>query len=597
MIKFPALRSRRRSCKPVVHPLLVALALCCGGTNSIVWAASYLVQFEGPGVLRALAEQHSDLARFQRQEEVSEAELARLIAEAPAQLQKLFATEGYFNPVLRVERVAGVIMPQWRVIIESGPQTTVRAVQINASGVMTEVADDSGSRRVERIREQWALSEGAPFRQSSWSEAKNTLLTSLWVDRYPAARIVNSQATIDADANQARLKVDFDSGPLFRYGEIQVNGLGRVPRSVVDNLSSLRAGQPYTQKDLLDLQDRLLSSGLFDSATVQIDADPALAEAVPVQVRLAERARQSLVLGLGYSTLSGPRATIEHTHLRVFGLNWQVKSTAKLARDDRSFATEFLSYPQPNFYRNLFAANISRLDAGGMVIDQQQVRVGRRHDANDISRLYYIAAIRDATDTKEPLSGNAIIGNYEWRYLKVDSPLFPTRGFAVTAQGGGGVRFGEVNSGQPFLRAHGRFNYYQPLGGLWLSQLRFELGQVLANKPEGIPQTLLFRAGGPDSVRGYSRQSLGIDGPGYVAGGRFMMNGSAEISREIFPTWYGAMFVDAGDASRQLSDWSVKVGYGVGVRWRSPVGPLKADISYGQQVKKFRLDVSVGVTF
>ena len=583
---------------------LAALTLACAVSLSspASAAAAYAVRFEGPTVLCAIAEQHSELARFQSQDDVSSNELSRLIAEAPVQLGKLFATEGYFNPLIRVERSAAVAgtVPQLRVSIESGPQTYIDAVALTPAGAITQAADDGSGNRVERIAQQWALSKGAPFRQASWSDAKNTLLTSLWVDRYPAAHIVTSQATIDADANLAQLAVVYDSGPLFLYGETQVSGLARLPRSVVDNLSSLRAGQPYVQKQMLDFQDRLLGSGLFDSATVQIEPDPALAEAVPVQIRLRERAMQTLVLGLGYSTLSGPRATIEHSLLRVFDFDWQVKTTAKLGRDDRSFATEFLSYPQPNFYRNLFAASLSRLEAGGMVINQEQLRVGRRHDADRITRLYYFAAIRDKSDkttNTEPLSGNAFLYNYEWRYLSVDSPLFPTRGFAVTAQGGGGVRFGEANSGQPFLRATGRFNFYQPLGGLWLSQLRLEVGQVLTNKPEGIPQTLLFRAGGIDSVRGYARQSLGVAGPGYAAGGRFLMTGSAEIAREVFPTWYGAVFVDAGDASRQVSEWSAKFGYGVGVRWRSPVGPLKADISYGQQVKKLRLDVSVGVTF
>ena len=578
--------------------VVTALALACAVSVSspASAAASYSVTFEGPSALCALAEQHSELARFQSQDDVSGSELARLISEAPVQLGKLFATEGYFNPVVRVERAAGLV-PQLRVIIEAGPQAHVEAVELTPAGAITQVVDESGGNRIERIQQQWSLAKGAPFKQSSWSDAKNTLLTSLWVDRYPAARIVNSQATIDADENLARLKVDYDSGPLFLYGETLLSGLVRLPRSVVDNLSSLRPGQPYVQKQMLDFQDRLLGSGLFDSATVQIEPDPALAEAVPVQIRLRERAQQTLVLGLGYSTLSGPRATIEHSLLRVFDFDWQVKTTAKLGRDDRSFSTEFLSYPLPNFYRNLFAASVSRLEAGGMVINQDQIRLGRRYDADRITRLYYLATIRDKTNTVEPLSGNAFLYNYEWRYLSVDSPLFPTRGFAVTAQGGGGVRFGAANSGQPFLRATGRFNFYQPRGGLWLSQLRFEVGQVLANKPEGIPQTLLFRAGGIESVRGYSRQSLGVDGPGYAAGGRFLMTGSAEIAREVYPTFYGAVFIDAGDASRQLSDWSAKFGYGVGVRWRSPVGPLKADISYGQQVKKLRLDVSVGVTF
>lgn len=579
---------------------LAALTLACAvSLSSPALAAAYAVRFEGPTVLCAIAEQYSELARFQSQDDVSSNELSRLITEAPAQLGKLFATEGYLNPRIRVERSAAVAgtVPQLRVIIESGPQTYIDIVALTPAGAITQVADDGSGNRVERIAQQWALSKGAPFRQASWSDAKNTLLTSLWVDRYPAARIVTSQATIDADANLAQLAVAYDSGPLFLYGETQVSGLARLPRSVVDNLSSLRRGLPYVQKQMLDFQDRLLGSGLFDSATVQIEPDPALAEAVPVQIRLRERALQTLVLGLGYSTLSGPRATIEHSLLRVFDFDWQVKTTAKLGRDDRSFATEFLSYPLPNFYRNLFAASLSRLEAGGMVINQEQMRAGRRYDADRITRLYYFAAIRDKTNTIEPLNGNAFLYNYEWRYLSVDSPLFPTRGFAVTAQGGGGVRFGEANSGQPFLRATGRVNLYQPLGGLWLSQLRVEVGQVLANKPEGIPQTLLFRAGGTDSVRGYARQSLGVAGSGYAAGGRFLMTGSAELMREVFPTWYGAVFIDAGDASRQVSDWSAKFGYGVGVRWRSPVGPLKADISYGQRVKKFRLDVSVGVTF
>ena len=587
----------------LIHARCVASAVtlaCAMCVSSVVAAAdAYSVKFEGPSALCALAEQHSELARFQSQADVSTSELTRLIAEAPAQLGKLFATEGYFNPVIRIERAAPVLgaVPQLRVIIDAGPQARIDAVELNPTGAILHVVDEASGNRIERIAQQWSLSKGAPFKQASWSAAKNTLLTSLWVDRYPAARLVNSQATIDADANLARLQVDYDSGPLFLYGETQISGLAKLPRSVVNNLSSLRPGQPYVQKQMLDFQDRLLGSGLFDSATVQIEPDPALAEAVPVQIRLRERAMQTLVVGLGYSTLSGARATIEHSLLRVFDFDWQVKTTAKLGRDDRSFATEFLSYPLPNFYRNLFAASVSRLEAGGLVINQQQLRVGRRYDADRITRLYYFAAIADKTDTIEPLSGNALLYNYEWRYLSVDSPLFPTRGYAVTAQAGGGVRFGETNRSQPFLRATGRFNMYQPLGGLWLSQLRFEAGQVIANKPEGIPQTLLFRAGGVESVRGYSRQSLGVDGPGYAAGGRFLMTGSAEIAREIFPTWYGAVFVDAGDASRQLSDWSAKFGYGVGVRWRSPVGPLKADISYGQQVKKFRLDVSVGVTF
>jgi translocation and assembly module TamA len=574
--------------------------LACAGIFgcTAAWSEQYRVTFEGPSALREIAARHSDLARFQSTTDVSVAELTRLINEAPAQLSRLFATEGFFNPVVRVEREASGGVPQIRVVIEAGSQTIVDRVNVNAVGAIAdENAQNDRPNRADDVRRQWLLPVGAPFRQSAWDDAKSALLTSLWIDRYPAARIVNSEAQIAADDNRARLLVEYDSGPLFRYGELQVSGLARVPRSAVDNLSAIRPGQPYTQKDLLDLQDRLLGSGLFDAASVHIESDPEFAGAVPVEVRLRERAAQTLVLGLGYSTLAGPRATVEHNLQRLFGLEWSVRSSVKVARDDRTIATEFLSYPQPNFYRNLVAANISRFDTAGLVINQQQLRAGRRYDADRITRLYYVAAIRDATTTTEPLSGNAILGNYEWRYLSVDSPVIPTRGFSLTAQGGGGVRFGEVNSGQPFARALGRISLYQPLGAQWFAQLRFQAGAVLSGKDAGIPQSLLFRAGGVDSVRGYSYQSLGITGPGYVSGGQFLMTAGAELTRTIIADWQGALFVDAGDASRRLADWRAKAGYGVGVRWRSPVGPLKADVSYGQAIRRFRLDVSVGVTF
>ena len=108
----------------VVALTFIGLACAVSVSSPASAAAAYSVSFEGPTALCALAEQHSDLARFQSQEDVSANELARLISEAPAQLGKLFATEGYFNPVIRVERVASVAgaAPQLRVVIESGPQ-------------------------------------------------------------------------------------------------------------------------------------------------------------------------------------------------------------------------------------------------------------------------------------------------------------------------------------------------------------------------------------------------------------------------------------------------------------------------------------------
>lgn len=586
------------------RPAALFFALCCA---PIIHAAAYEVTFVAPDVpsaLRATLTRFADVARFADQVDVTNAEIARLVEITPEQLRKLLATEGYFNADIRIETTglqdANSDQRKVTVTIAPGPRTRIASVTITPAGAIT--IEAGGATRIVTVRSLWGLPVGAPFQDGVWSASKSALLTALWADRYPAARIADSAATIDADANEAALKVEFDSGPEFRFGAIAVTGLQRYPRSAVDNLSTITVGQPYTQKALLDFQDRLQASGLFRAAVVDIEPNPALAEAVPVQVRLREQTLHRLLFGPGFSTENGPRITAEHEYLRLFGLDWQSLTRLRWARDERSFSADFLSYPLPNNYRNLVSVSAGRSDVAGLVIDNQRLRMGRRQDADRITRLYFVDVLRSAVrDPNSDLTGNAVIAGSEIVWRNVDNPVFPTRGLAVSGQIGAGTRFGNTEGGKPFLRALGRATYFHPLGEEWLTQARLEVGQVFASTPAGIPQSLLFRAGGEVSVRGYGFQTLGIQGVNptgtYVAGGRFLMTGSAELAREIKPGIYGTVFADVGDAADSVRAWKANTSYGVGARWRSPVGPVSGYVAYAQQTKKVNFGVSVGVTF
>ena len=586
------------------QPATLLALLCCAPS---VHAAAYEVTFVAPDVpsaLRATLSRYADVARFADQTEVTNAEITRLVEIAPEQLRKLLATEGYFNAEIRIE-TTGLqdVNPALRkvtVTIAPGPRTRITSVAITPAGAIT--IEASGATRIAATREQWGLPVGAPFRDSVWAASKSALLSSLWADRYPTARIADSAATIDADDNTAALKLDFDSGPAFRFGPITVTGLQRYPRSSVDNLSTITIGQPYTQKALLDFQDRLQASGLFRAAVVEIEPNPALADAVPVQVRLREQTLHRLLFGPGFSTENGPRITAEHEYLRLFGLDWQSLTRLRWARDESSFSTDFLSYPLPNNYRNLASVSAGRSDVAGLVIDNQRLRVGRRQDADRITRLYFVDVLRSAVRApNSDLTGNAALAGYEMVWRNVDNPVFPTQGLAFSGQIGAGARFGNTEGGKPFLRALGRATYFYPLSEKWLTQARLEVGQVFANTPAGIPQSLLFRAGGEVSVRGYGFQTLGVQGVNpkgtYVAGGRFLTTASAELAREIRPGIYGTVFADVGDAADSVRAWKANTSYGIGARWRSPVGPVSGYLAYAQQTKKVNFGVSVGVTF
>jgi len=178
--------------------------------------------------------------------------------------------------------------------------------------------------------------------------------------------------------------------------------------------------------------------------------------------------------------------------------------------------------------------------------------------------------------------------------------VLPTLGFTFAGQVGGGRSKATNAETGPFSRAYGRFTGYLPLGLSWYGQARVELGQVFKDGRVIAPDSQRFRAGGDDSVRGYGYRELGPISSGVVGSGDVLFTSSVELARPFaasLPSVWGAVFVDAGNAADSFANLRPALGYGIGLRWRSPVGPLKLDWAYGREVRKSRLHFSVGIAF
>ena len=184
---------------------------------------------------------------------------------------------------------------------------------------------------------------------------------------------------------------------------------------------------------------------------------------------------------------------------------------------------------------------------------------------------------------------------YAWTLRNVDHLLYPTRGYLLSFQTDVAAR--ALLSDQDFLRGHGRGVYFYPLGERGQLILRGELGVVAAKSRDGIPSDYLFRTGGDQTVRGYTYQGLGITEGSAVVGGRYLAVASAEYVHWLTGQWGAAAFVDAGNAADSLRELTPTYGVGVGVRWKSPVGPLNLDIAYGEKTRELRLHFSVGFGF
>ena len=563
---------------------------------------AYALAIDAPAALRELLEGNLDLARFRRAAAAADTltgpELDRLVAATPARARALLETEGYFNARVNVEGGPEAL----RVVVQPGPRTTVDRVLIEAQGDLqsaVEAGDKQAIETLDTLRRGWSLEPGEPFRQSEWTSAKNALLAALRAAGYAAAGWSGTSAQVDTAAHRVRLVAIADSGPLFRIGELQIEGLEHHDDKVVRRLADFGAGAVATEQRLLDYQERLQSAGLFDGVSVEFDPDPAHAAATPVRVRVREAPLQQATLGVGVSANTGPRFSAEHLHRRAFGTALSMKNKFEIGRDRRAWEGELTTHPLPGLYRGLASGSIERLATADEVRTAWNARLGRTQDTGRIERLYFVE-LQSATVTTaiSRRQGDAASINYHGTWRDVDNVILPTLGATFAAQGASGYARSNFADSGPFGRLTGRLTGYLPLGQSWYAQARVELGQVFAADRVGLPDTVLFRAGGDDSVRGYAYRTLGPMVGGVVTSGRVLATGSIEVARPLsaqLPSLWGAVFLDGGNAAEHWQGFAAALGYGVGLRWRSPVGPLRVDLAYGEEIRKFRLHFSVGI--
>jgi len=569
---------------------------------------AYRFTIEAPEPLAKLLTDHLDLARFRQAtdtDRITDEELARLVAAAPAQARALLETEGYFAAEVQADRIGDAgSLPTVRVRVQPGPRARVTALTLGATGALQDAAGAGNRDAIDllaQLRGAWPLPPGAPFRQGAWSDAKSTTIARVRAEGYPSATWERTHAQVDATDHTVKLEALATSGPLYRLGEIRVEGLQRYDADSVRRLATFGRGTPYNEKLLLDFQERVQKAGLFEGASVEVDTDPASAEAAPVLVKVKELPLQTATIGVGYSANTGQRVTFEHLHRRVFGTRWTAKNKFELGRDLQSWGGELTSHPLEGLYRNLVAGSAEKLTSADEIRTSASVRVGRTQDTPRIERLYYLEYVHAKLEATGTLSNSdALSANYHWVWRHIDNVLLPTDGLTLSAQVAGGYAWSSTADDGPFGRATARLTWYKPLGASWYATLRVEGGQVLAKDSVGVPDTLLFRAGGDDSVRGYAYRTLGPLVNGSVTSGRLLGTASFEIARPISPklpsVWWAA-FIDAGNSANRWSDLDPAVGVGLGLRWRSPVGPLRVDIAYGERVRKTRLHLSVGIAF
>lgn len=514
----------------------------------------------------------------------------------PAILDAL-GTQGYFSPTVRRVVDDGLdedVAPPLNVTVEPGPQARIVAVDIQFDGAINE--DEFAPRR-ERLKTLWSLGVGQPFNQGDWASSKDSLLRDMLARDFAAATLSESIANVNPETNTVELRVVYDSGPVFTFGELDIKGLDKYPGDLVSRYNTIKPGDRYEQERLLTLLSDLQGTSYFSSVDVKIDNDERKPVNVPIEVMVLESDSKRLGLGAGYSSNTGFRTEATYQYNNLFDRAYSLVTGLRVEQKRQSVFADVFLPPSKRGVTDSVGVAFDHQEVSDLKVDRSSIGAIREYNKG-INE--YRLGLNFQLEERSAFGINfgatqALVASSSWTRNATNDRLNPTDGYI--AMGQVAVAAEQFASDQDFIRLYGRVQKFWSFSKDDLLTARFEAGTVAASARRDIPQDYLFRAGGTNSIRGFDFLDLGVFDQGVLVGGRRVMIGSLEYVRWVKGPFGAAVFGDIGDVSDNWSAFDPKPAIGVGVRYKTPAGPIAFDIAKAADQDKPRIHFALGVAF
>ncbi|HUM93150.1 MAG TPA: autotransporter assembly complex family protein [Candidatus Competibacter sp.] len=543
------------------------------------------------GPLRDNVLGHLDINRFNGKAAPDETQLQWLHGNAERHIQEALQPFGYYEPKIEstLNRTAGGWEARYR--IQPGRPIPIALVDVRVTG---DAAQDA---IFQKLLDKKPLVKGQTLEHVKYEQFKQNLEALATERGYFDARFVEHAIQIDLQAYEAVIRLHYDAGKRYRFGDISFKQNILSP-DLVSRYPRFKPSDPYDANELLKLQGDLGGSTYFSQ--VRINASPdAKTVSVPVEVELEPNKRHKYSVGLGYGTDTGPRgkAKVENRWVNRQGHFYEaelqlspIKSYigGKYNIPGRDPVTEQYALTANYTLQNYDDQDFERIALGG----QYQQEIGKWLRIYSLSLQYEDYKIGD-----EPRSTSFLLmPGLNWTWVDADDRLFTTRGllFGFEVKGASTALLSDINFLQGLIHLKGIYSFNEDHRII----ARGDLGATAIREDfEELPASLRFFTGGDSSVRGYAFNKIGpTNDKGQVIGGKNLLVASLEYERRLWDNWGVAVFVDAGDAFNGAQP-ELKTGAGVGVRWRSPVGPVRIDLATGLDRPPgdaFRFSFSIG---
>jgi len=556
--------------------------------------------------LAALLRDVSDLFRLRDQPTANEAALRRRAEGDVERLIDALRSEGYFDAAVRAEVEPGESGAVARLTVDPGPATLLEAFDVT---LPAEAA--ASARRIAAELAPGALELGRRARAEEILRASERAVARFGEAGHPFAKPSSRRVVVDHAARTMRVELAVEPGPYATFGESRIEGLDAVDPEVARRALGWREGEPFDATKVAAARRALAQTGLFSTIAVDWPEAPGAGGRLPVRVRLAEGKHRVIGAGVSYSTSEGVGTKAYWGHDNLFGsaeafriegvlaeLRQGVTATLRkpwFLRPDQALRFDLgVQHESLEAYESDSArAGVAlerelseRLTASvgvafeHSVIEEQGEAMTR--DEFDLLDLPLTLAYDGADDLLNPRRG--------WR---ADLAVTPTQGVLDTEAA--------------FLTIAPGGSAYFPLDAeaRHVLALRASAGTIKGESRRGIPATRRFYAGGGETVRGYGFQLVGpLDANDEPIGGTSLLAGSVELRSMVTESIGLVAFVDAGNVYEEsLPDFDegLRVGAGVGLRYYTPVGPLRLDLAVPLDKRdvddSFQVYVSFGQAF
>lgn len=424
--------------------------------------------------------------------------------------------------------------------------------------------------------------KGTVLNHGNYDSFKKKLQNIALRKGYFDADMTKNQLAVSDSLHQAFWKIDFNTGQRYKFGAVTFSE-SEIRQSYLRNIVPFKEGAPYNSEELSLLNRRLSSTNWFSSVTVvPVFKDVNQDKELPIHVITSPRKKNIVDVGLGYSSDNGVRGKLgwNKPWLNDRGHSLQIDLALSSSEPTITGVYKIPLYASPLEDYYTIQGGYKRINNNDTDSDSYTFGVVRNWDSfegwqKSIGLNVMYDNFTQASDNYETF---LFYPSFSFSRARSDGKLFPLWGDSQRYSLESAAE--SIGSDINFVRFQIQQVWIRTINDSHRFITRANLGIIQASDFDRVPPTFRFFAGGDRSIRGFSYQSISPeDKSGKLKGASKLITGSIEYQYNISGSWWGAVFVDSGEAIDKFDQTDLHTGAGIGFRWISPVGPVKFDVA------------------